>query len=91
LCFGWRNELRCACGAFTISAGAEHDHELLRSQGLLSADAWGAIKAACVYIDVLDNLQAQRSDRGARCRDVVLGFASEYDVIICDVALVADE
>jgi hypothetical protein len=73
-----------------IAAGTEHDHELLLAQGLLSVDAWNTIKAACLYIDVIDNMSSMKRSQVSPCHDVILRFASDYDVIICDDALVVD-
>jgi hypothetical protein len=73
-----------------IPAGTENDHELLLAQGLLSSDTWSVIKAACMYIDVVDNIPPTERTQGAPCHDVILRFASDYDLIICDAALVVD-
>ena len=77
-------------GCIMIAAGAENDHELLLAQGLLSADAWSTIKATCLYIDVVDDISSMESSQVSPCHDVILSFASDYDVIICDSALVVD-
>lgn len=73
-----------------LATGAENDHELLLAQGLLSAEAWSTIKAACLYIDVIDSTSSMESSQASPCHDVILRFSSDYDVIICDGALVVD-
>jgi hypothetical protein len=73
-----------------IAAGTENDHGLLLAQGLLSAEIWSTVKAACLYIDVIDTMPSKESFQASPCHDVILRFASDYDVIICDGALVLD-
>jgi len=77
-------------GFITAAAGADNDHQLLLSLGIMSADAWSLVKSACMYTDVIDHLAAMNRTQESPCHDVVVHFASDYDAIICDAALVGD-
>ncbi len=91
---GKRPSFILACDWFyvriMIVAGAADDHELLISQGLLSREIWITIKAACLYIDVIDNIPSIENLQVSPCHEVILRFASDYDAIVCDGALVVN-
>jgi hypothetical protein len=91
---GKRPSFILACDWFyvriMIVAGAADDHELLIAQGLLSREIWITIKAACLYIDVIDNIPSIENLQVSPCHEVILRFASDYDAIVCDGALVVN-